>query len=217
MDIVIRGYTSSDYSVFWQILVTGEYRIVLKIFELNSQSIAKTNIIDAGGNIGLTSVFFAFFLKESQIFTIEPSDENCKILFENVKKYKNIKVYQNALSEKPNTYFNLDRGFRDGKDWAITTKESLDGQVKGITINEIIIENKLDYISLLKIDIEGAERFIIREENDLKFLEVTYIIAIEIHDEFNIRNLILDILIKNNFFLIESGELTIGINKNLLM
>jgi hypothetical protein len=39
-------------------------------------------------------------------------------------------------------------------------------------------------------------------------------VALEIHDEFNIRNSIENILVENNFLLFNSGELTIGINKN---
>ena len=41
-------------------------------------------------------------------------------------------------------------------------------------------------------------------------------IAIEIHDEFDIRDSIYKLLTDNNFFLSESGELTIGINKTML-
>ena len=68
----------------------------------------------------------------------------------------------------------------------------------------------------MKIDIEGAERFIFDNNNDLSFLKKTKIIAIEIHDEYNIREEIISILKENQFLLLESGELTIGINKSLL-
>lgn len=216
LKIVFRDYKSSDCQVFEQIFVQKEYEIILKIFQLNDDFNNEINIIDAGANVGFTSVFFSHFLKTCKIFSIEPSRENCEMMRENTRNFKNIKIYQNALSEKPNTFFNFDRNFRDGKEWSITTLEALGGKVKGITVNEIINENKLKYISLLKIDIEGAERFIFKKENDFEFLNITQIIAIEIHDEFNVRNGIIEILIKYNFFLFESGELTIGINKTFI-
>lgn len=216
LKVVIRDYKSSDYQVLEQIFVQKEYEIILKIFDLNDDFNNEINIIDAGANVGFTSIFFSHFLKKYKIFAIEPSRENCEMIIKNTQNFENIKIYQNALSENSNTFFNLDRNFRDGKNWSIATEEALNGKVKGITINEIINENKLNYISLLKIDIEGAERFIFKKENDLEFLKITQIIAIEIHDEFNVRNSIIEILIKNNFFLLESGELTIGVNKSLI-
>ena len=119
------------------------------------------------------------------------------------------------MCEVKDKTFEITRDFRDGRDWSIATKETEDGAIKGITVSEIIEENKLEYITLLKIDIEGAERFILREGADLTFLKLTQIIALEIHDEFNIRDGIYELLINNNFFLLESGELTIGINKTM--
>ncbi len=113
--------------------------------------------------------------------------------------------------------FELENIFRDRKDWAFTTKEINNGTILGITINEIVKNNKLKNITFLKIDIEGAERFIFDKENNLSFLKITKIIAIEIHDEFNIRETIYSILKENNFILFEtSGELTIAINKYFL-
>lgn len=216
LQLIIRDFHYSDYDVFDQIFIFKEYDSILKMFLLNDFSQQQKVIIDAGANVGYTSVFFAKALKEFQIFAIEPSPQNCEIYQKNTKEFENIKIYPNALSEKPNKYFNLDRDFRDGKDWSISTKEAKDGAVKGISIDEIIEENKLDYISLLKIDIEGAERFIFKKENKLDFLKITQIIAVEIHDEYDVRETIYDILTENNFFLFESGELTIGINKDFI-
>lgn len=214
LKLFIRDYEYSDYMVFNQIFNFKEYNIVEKMLSLNKNSNKEIVIIDAGANVGYTSAFFLNELKNCKIFGIEPSFENCEIYHSNVKNFNNITIYQNALSEKPNMFYSLDRNFRDGKDWSIATKESDKGEIKGISIAEIISENKLDYISFLKIDIEGAERFIFKNENDLSFLKITKIIAIEIHDEYNCRETICEILLKNNFYLFESGELTIGINKN---
>ncbi len=216
-NIFVRDFKYSDYQVFKQIFIQKEYDVVLKMFSLNKFKNEKPIIIDAGANVGYTSFFFLSNLNNAKIFAVEPSVENCEMIKKNISGFsKNVKIYQNALSEKENTSFNLDRGFRDGKDWSITTEEVRNGIVKGISINEIITENSLEYISLLKIDIEGAERFIFKVENDLPFLKITQIIAIEIHDEYKIRATINEILIKNNFFIFESGELTIGINKDFL-
>ncbi len=213
--IFIRDNKYSDYEVFNQIFKFKEYEIIKNMLLNNNSKNNQKIIIDAGANVGYTTVYFSNELKDIKIFAIEPSSENCEMIFKNSSFFKNIKVYQMALSEKENTYFNLDRNFRDGKDWSIATAEAENGDIKGISIKEIINENGLEHISLLKIDIEGAERFIFKKDNNLDFLKITEIVALEIHDEFDIRNSINEILTENGFFIFESGELTIGINSKL--
>ena len=215
LSIFMRDFNHSDYDVFYQIFNKKEFEVILKMITINKVSNKEIIIIDAGANVGYTSLFFSIFLDSCKIFGIEPSLENCEIYKKNTENFKNIKIYNNALSEISNSFFDLNSDFRDGKDWSISTTQKQNGKIKGITINEIINENKLDYISFLKIDIEGAERFLFKEGNDFDFLKITEIIAIEIHDEYNIRNIINKILIDSNFYIFESGELTIGINKSL--
>ncbi|HEU4496895.1 MAG TPA: FkbM family methyltransferase [Flavobacterium sp.] len=216
--VVIRDFSYSDYRVFQQVFNNKEYEVILKILKENNLLSNDFIMIDAGANIGLTAMYFSYNLDNAKIFCIEPSAANAEICNKNINKLgskNNVHVYNCALSEAIGKRYSIERDFRDKKDWSLTTKENFDGQVKGITIAEIIENNSLNKISLLKIDIEGAERFIFKKENDLSFLGITEIIAIEIHDEFDIRESINDILLQNNFFLMSSGELTVGINKAL--
>lgn len=216
LKLVTRDQNYSDYEVFKQIFNYREYDIVLKMMNLNPNLQKEKIIIDAGANVGYTSIFFSNYLESVKIYGIEPSYTNLEIFNENRKfltKPENVKTYYRALSEKSNMTFKIERDFRDKRDWAITTKEDDNGEIKSITIEEIIQENNLEYISLLKIDIEGAERFIFKKKNDFSFLKKTEIIAIEIHDEFQVREEIYDILRMNGFFLFEAGETTIGLNK----
>lgn len=217
--IIVRDEDHSDIMVFNQIFNFEEYSLVSKLMKLNPIFNPKKIIIDAGANVGYTSVYLSNIFENSQIFAIEPSLENAQFYKKNISSLKNkdyIKLYQNALSHESGLNFIIDRNFRDGKDWSIATNENPDGNIPGISIQEIVKENHLTHISLLKIDIEGAERFIFKDGNDFSFLKITEIIAIEIHDEFNIRDEINNILINNNFIIFESGELTIGINKLLI-
>lgn len=215
---VIRDYQHSDYNVFKQIFNFEEYKIVLSLYKLNILNDEKPVLIDAGANVGYTSLYFLNSIPNLQIFSIEPSESNMNIYKQNIALNnfeQQVKFYMNALAEVENKNFTINNTFRDGKDWSISTQENKDGILKGITINEIIKNNNLNKISILKIDIEGAERFIFNKNNNLDFLKITQIIAIEIHDEFNIRNQINELLLENNFIIFESGELTIGINKKI--
>lgn len=216
--VLVRNQDYSDYNVFKQVFNDQEYDSVLKMLLYNSVFDGEKIIIDAGANVGYTSIYFSFFLENFKIFSVEPSEKNAELFAKNVnysEKKNNITLYKNALCESENKTFEIERDFRDGKDWSITTKEVEKGVIEGITLSEIITLNKLTYISLLKIDIEGAERHIFSSSSDLSFLDITKIIAIEIHDEFGIRNNINKILLDKEFFIFDVGELTIGIKKSI--
>lgn len=213
--LFMRDENHSDYSVFKQIYNHEEYKIVASILKNNPEFSNEIVMIDAGSNVGYATVYLQQFLKFDQIICIEPSKSNIEILRRNIEKIdcsNNPILLKKALAATENLSFDIENDFRDGKDWSLTTKVSKDGKVQGVTINEIIKKYNLKNITLLKIDIEGAERFIFNTKNDLTFLEITKIIAIEIHDEFEIRDIIYTILKQNGFYLFDSGELTIGVN-----
>lgn len=218
--IYCRDENHSDYSVFNQIFNLEEYSTVPSVLNINKEHKSKEIVlIDAGSNVGFATIYLQQKIFFNKIFCIEPSKSNFEILNKNISSFNttaNVTLLQNALAAKENQKFEIKNNFRDGKDWSITTKQSENGKIKGVTINEIIKKYVLDEITLLKIDIEGAERFIFDESANLAFLDKTKVIVIEIHDEFNIRQNIYKVLKNHNFLLIESGELTIAINKKFL-
>lgn len=214
-----RNQSHSDYAVFNQMFVLEEYKTVSSILRTNIEFNSKESVlIDAGANVGFATIYLNQILSFNKIFCIEPSKDNFQILKKNTESLnsKHLFLMNKALSGSENACYTIENNFRDGKDWSITTKKSDSGEIQGITLNEIIKKNDLQEITLLKIDIEGAERFIFESSTDLSFLNITKVIVIEIHDEFNIRENIYNILGKNQFLLIESGETTIGINKKYL-
>jgi FkbM family methyltransferase len=214
--IGLRNKNHSDLDVFRQIFILEEYDVISSLIKLNNSKLV-INIIDAGANVGYTSLYFSTKIPNCRMFSIEPSRENFQLLKFNIETNSaNAKLYNCALAEVGGKKFDISRDFRDSKDWSVTTTEKSDGNIDGITVNEIIVDNKLNYISLLKIDIEGAERFVFRDGLDLSYLRITQYIAIEIHDEFGIRDNINDILRDHGFILLQTGELTIGINTRAL-
>jgi FkbM family methyltransferase len=220
--VIIRDYTHSDYDVFKQIFNIEEYKIVVSIFQLNPILLdSKENVfIDAGANVGYTTIYFSAYAFFSQTFCIEPSSNNFNTLKKNISllnDFDKIVLYENALSGKEGFRFEIDNSFRDNRDWSTSFKEVEGGAVLGITVDEIVAKNTIKNITFLKIDIEGAERFVFDKKNDLSFLKITKVVIIEIHDEFNIRDSINSILMEHNFLLFESGESTIGINKTFLL
>ena len=90
------------------------------------------------------------------------------------------------MSNQSNLVFSvIDKGYGN---WGFITEiEDIDSSqkvvdtVKTITIDEIIKENNLEYVDLLKIDIEGGEKELF-ESNYENWLPKTRCIVIELHD-----------------------------------
>jgi len=113
-------------------------------------------IIDAGANIGMAALYFSFRYPGATIFCIEPAVENIHLLKMNLAhavKYGKVHVVQAALYEK-------------------------NGE---ISMGTFLEKNKLEKIDLLKIDIEGAEKFIFSSHRE--WLPKVKAILIEIHSQ----------------------------------
>ena len=214
--IYIRKRPSSDYKVYRQVFKNKEYAIVIDVYNQNFKTADSLNIVDAGSNVGYTSLFFSLHLNVKKIIAIEPDKENFKMLEINVQAFRKIKPLWAALTSDIGSKFIIDDQYRDGLDWSKTTTASKKGDISGITMAEIINNENLNFIDILKIDIEGSERFLFKEGVDKDFLKITKVIAIEIHDEWNIRSHIYLILKTYGFVIFNYGELTLGINTSLL-
>lgn len=216
--IKLRKLPSSDYYVFQQVFVSQEYEPPISYFLKNNVELKK--VVDAGANIGLTSVYIKCYFPNVKIACIEPDSNNLEILKHNLKPYikdKTICFYQAGLMGKSGLSLDMSSSFRGGNDWAKQVKiNKSESKLKSITINDVQQQNGFEFIDLLKIDIEGAETFFLEEGTDLTFLLKTKVIAIEIHDEYNCREGIHKVLKENSFIIIETGETTLGINKNYI-
>ena len=208
---------SSDLFVYDQIFIDKEYRKIIDLFKHQNQK--PLVILDCGSNVGYVSLFFNLYSKGGQFFCVEPDRGNCKQIAKNLKinKIENFKIYQKALwSSKTSLYLNT--AFRDGLDWSFNiTKDETGTMVESISIQDIIQENSIKCIDILKIDIEGSEKEIFeREGANFEWLNITKVVVIEIHDELANRNIILSVFDRFGFDILNEGELTYAVNKNLL-
>lgn len=178
--IYLRANTS-DLLTFHQIFTFNNYNIKLRFLP--------QTIIDAGANIGLATVYFNNKYPNATIVSIEPEGSNFEMLKKNSEGVKNVILHKRALSNKSNLFLNvIDKGHGN---WGFVTEivnhtgcQNIVDIVKTITIDEIINENNWEYIDLLKIDIEGAEKELFESDYE-NWLPKTKCIIIEFHDAFN--------------------------------
>ncbi len=222
LDIIIRA-DGSDKHVYNQIFIIEEYKSIVEFMRQFPNDKNRWNIIDGGANIGLTSLYFLKNLPNAKVISIEPDKDN----YEMIKKNMGINHFStngnivNAGLWSKNTLLTTERSFRDGEDWSITVKETTNPKnaIQAFSINNIINTHfQDDIIDLLKLDIEGSEKYIFEGNDDevSRFLSKMRFVVIEIHDEMNCRETIYQQLAKNNFKYFNVGESTIGFNLNFV-
>jgi FkbM family methyltransferase len=169
----LRPHTT-DTSVFNHVFIKLEYNF--------KPLITPKIIIDGGANIGLSSIYFKNRFPNSKIIAIEPDKENYKIMTKNLSLYDNIHLKHSGLWNKKTTANVIDK-FNNGE-WGMSIEESTlpsNNNITTVTITDIINEFNIDKIDLLKLDIEGAEKYLFKD-NFAEWLPKVKIILIELHD-----------------------------------
>lgn len=164
---------TSDIHTFREIFLREEYDITLS----NSPQI----IIDAGANVGFTTLFLIRKYPRAKIFSLEPDPENYELLKRNTEHYPNITILRTALWNKNGFIEVKDKGY--GIRGFVVEDVNVDSRtaMPSITLPALMDRYNISLIDLLKIDIEGSEKEVFSYEFE-KWLPVTKCLVIELHD-----------------------------------
>lgn len=134
--------------------------------------------IDAWANIGLFTLYISKLFDIKKWILIEPITPNLNILRTNIglNNIKNLKIYENALY-KNDVSINMD--INQPFDW-IKIDNNWTYSVNGISLKTIFDKEQILNLSLLKIDIEWWEWFLLNNEN-LQYFAKIKIIILEYH------------------------------------
>lgn len=136
------------------------------------------NILDFGANIGLFSLYAQ---DGNQVYSIEPDPKHFKILEKLTEPYDNMHPKNIALSHidgdvdfylspPDNTTMN-----------SLINKSGEKIEVKGMTLNTLLTELKLDSVDLVKCDIEGSEMLALTDDNLSKVADKIKVWFVEVH------------------------------------
>lgn len=152
----------------------------------------ESTFLDIGANCGVATIILAKQNPLSRVFSFEPSPETFKLLKKNVEdnKLRNVELYNMAMTKKGIDFLNL--SILPRMSGANTTYSSIDKfeekyksnlsvKVPCISLDQLVQQNKIDTIHLLKIDCEGAEFDIIYDSEYIKEGKVKNIVG-EFHD-----------------------------------
>lgn len=212
--VTTRLYPSSDVGILFQVLGKKDYSPVVEIGRSqNLTSGAALRIIDAGANVGFATLFFKAMFPKSEIVSLEIDSENFEKMKRNLSlnNLNGIDLRKNALWFE-NANLVVKRDFRDQTECSYyVEKTDGPGEIEGHDVFHYMAARNWDAVDILKIDIEGGERYIFDDAQKADaVLSKIKILAIEIHDEFNIRDTIYGHLKRNGFKYFNSGDLTIA-------
>lgn len=177
-ELTIRKGTT-DLKVAMECL-SGEFDIIRGHLQPDFAGV----IVDAGGYIGASGMALKALFPKAKLVIVEPSDDNIRILRENLGNGPDIRIIHGALvggAERSIKLFN-----RSSREWGFSTIPDHDGDVEQAFLGEVpafrlsdLLEDG-ERIGLLKLDIEGAELDLFL--NDSATLETIPVVFVELHD-----------------------------------
>jgi len=194
---------TSDLDVIWQVFGEKEYECAV-----NEDDVSL--IVDCGANIGCTSFFFLHRYPKARVVAVEPDRGNFAVCRRNLARFGDrVRLLNAAVWPTKKPLKVLRNGFRDGREWSfrvLPIEGSEAPEISSVTIDEIIRASDRPTIDLLKIDIEGGERYLFQREFE-DWLTRTRNLVIELHDN-ECESAFFHVLNHYNYDLRHSGELT---------
>jgi FkbM family methyltransferase len=142
----------SDFDVLNEVLV-------LKVYETALPTTERTTIVDLGSHMGATVLFWRERFPEARVVAVEPDPVTFSRLRRNVGGWPGVELRNVAVcrDDGPVAFFSARQGW--------ISSLSGDGQpvtVEGRSFNSLVME--IGHVELLKVDIEGAERYILDDQ-----------------------------------------------------
>jgi len=176
---------SSDVPVFLQVMAEHEYRPALALL---SHRPTPPTIIDAGANIGLTTLYLKCFRPDARILALEPMPDNFRRLEACLREngLEDVTPLEGGLWTEEGR-LTADRGFRDGDEWSFALREGGPADQASVPVyplHALLARAGWARVDLLKLDIEGSEAALLRDDAFLETLvDRVGLLAMEVHAE----------------------------------
>jgi FkbM family methyltransferase len=202
---------SSDLYVYKQIFLEEEYAPLRGLEGVGL-------IIDCGANVGYSSAWFLSEYPGARLVAVEPDPTNFAMLERNLAPYGDrARVVRAGIWSHTAPLVMAETEFGDGLEWSRQVRPCRAGEVadfEGVSIESLREESGFERISILKVDIEGAEVVVFREETG--WLDRVDALAIELHEEsmFGRASEVFPAVVEGRGFTISrSGELTLCVRR----
>jgi len=176
--LMCRAHTS-DHFVFAQVFKDLAYASVPSAQQPDL-------IVDCGANVGYTAAYFLSRFDRCRVIALEPDRTNYRCLELNLAAYgERATCINGALWSHCTNLQIVAKDYRDGGHWSKQVEECATesrAPIPGFDIPAIMHQAAAERISILKIDIEGAEAVVFNHPN-LEWLDRVDTMMIELHDD----------------------------------
>jgi FkbM family methyltransferase len=168
--ILLRPKTT-DLLTFEQVFMRHEYGIKLPF--------SPRHIVDAGANIGLATIYFANRFPDARIIALEPEPVNFDLLLRNTQAYSNVQAIRAGLWSRRAT-LSIENPADDPWAFRVCEAETPEGGLPAVTVEDLMARLGTEQLDLLKMDIEGSEREVLRAS--APWIDRVNAIVVELHD-----------------------------------
>lgn len=163
---------TSDQWVWDQVFLQGELDTALPA--------APTTIIDAGANVGYAMLWFAARYPRARIACLEIDPGNIRVLRLNASPVAGRVTVLGKGLWSGRTRLAIENPH--AASWSFRARESQDGPIEAIGVDELLDELGFERASLLKLDIEGAELDVL--ESAHRWIDRVDALMVETHDRY---------------------------------
>lgn len=139
----------SDVGVLRDIFVHQEYAL---------EAVSPRIIVDLGSNSGISVLYFKLIFPHAAIYCFEPEPITYQKLRRNTEQFSQVYTFNSALASQGGVldfFYNTDSSISSSLfDRGVGLKKI---SVSAQTLDDVMKDNAIDHIDLLKFDIEGAE------------------------------------------------------------
>jgi FkbM family methyltransferase len=189
--MMFRPFDAGDKMVYNQIFVNEELKPLTGIDNVNL-------IVDCGAHIGMSGRYLKWHYPNSDILLFEPAKSNFEILQENFPD-----TIKNGMAQALNLAVwshEVSLGITESEKSTAFRCYLGGNEVEALSLDFVF--ETYDKIDILKMDVEGAEKYIFSRNTG--WIAKTRNIAIEIHK--GCEDAVFDEMDKYNYELMKSGE-----------
>jgi FkbM family methyltransferase len=170
---------TSDFDVFTEMFIEREYSVIDDLEDVGL-------ILDCGANVGYSAAYLLTRFPEAELIAVEPDAENFHVMDLNLQPYgERASAVHAAIWSHPAALAIVDEPYRDGRSWAIQVREARPHEAvdaEGLDIGTLLAQSAHERISILKMDIEGAEA-VVFSSNYEGWLDVVDTLVVELHED----------------------------------
>jgi FkbM family methyltransferase len=170
---VLARSGASDLMVFHQIFVEREYS---PLDQLKNVGL----VIDCGANVGYSSTYFLSTHPQSFVIAVEPDEGNFAILERNLHPYGKRTRAIRAAVWRNHEKLQFKGPRTSGGEWGYSVEQAdQEFGLTSVTVPELIEMSGFRRVSILKVDIEGAELNLFQFNSE--WIDLVDNLVIELH------------------------------------